>query len=195
MDKPFMELVAAYGKEMRGILGARVLDKTELEAEENDFWEKIVQVAGKYDGKAPVKRWLSVIAKCQAVDSHRRLHRRMKRVLYQAEMASKMRDVGEDDDLDLERLADKESIAALRSIQPDEAMEQEERKEAVRRLVRYLERSRDRKTQLIRRRYLEGASYEKMAAEEHTTCSNMRTLVSRAIASRRQSLLKVYRGV
>lgn len=40
MDKPFMELVTAYGKEMRGILAVRVLDKTELEAEENDFWEK-----------------------------------------------------------------------------------------------------------------------------------------------------------
>ena len=39
----------------------------------------------------------------------------MKRVLFRAEMASKMLDGGEEDDLDLERLADK-LIATLRSI-------------------------------------------------------------------------------
>ena len=193
MDRPFMELEAAYGNEMRGILGARVLDKTELEAEENDFWAKVVQIAGKYDDKWPVKRWLSVIAKRQAVDSYRRLHWRMKRVLFRAEMTSKMPDDGEKDGLDLERLAD-ESIAALRSIQPDETMEREENKAAARRLVRFLEQSEDRATRLIFRRYIEGASYEQMAREEHTTCSNMRRRVSRAMTSMRQTLIDVYQG-
>ena len=182
MEKPLMELVAAYGNQIRRILAARVLDKTELEAEENNFWAKIVHIAGNYNGKIPVKSWLSVIANRQAVDSHRRRLRRIKRVLYRAEMASEMLDAGEKDDLDLDRLAD-ESIAALRSVQPDESMEQEENKEASRRLVRYLERSEDRATRLIFRRYIEGASYEQMAAEEHTTCSNMRVRVFRAIAS------------
>lgn len=51
----------------------------------------------------------------------------MKRVLFRAEMASKILDSGEEDDLDLERLADK-LIATLRSIQPDKAMEREENK-------------------------------------------------------------------
>ena len=194
MEKPLMELVAAYGNQIRRILGARVLDKTELEAEENDFWERVVQIAGKYNGKIPVKSWLSVIASRRAIDAYRRLHRRMKRVLYRAEMAAKMRDAGEKDDLDLDRLAD-ESIAALRSVQPDESMEQEENKEAARRLFRFLERSEDRAMRLIFRRYIEGASYEQMAREEHTTCSNMRTRVSRAIASRRQTLIDVYQGV
>ncbi len=194
MEKPLMELVAAYGNQIRRILAARVLDKTELEAEENDFWAKIVHIAGNYGGRSPVKHWLSVIAKRQAIDSHRRLRRRMKRVVFRAEMASEMLDAGEKDDLDLESLAD-ESIAALRSVQPDEAMEQEEKEAAADRLVRYLEQSEDSATRLIFRRYIEGASYEQMVEEEHTTCSNMRRRVSRAIASRRQTLIDVYQGV
>ncbi len=108
-------------------------------------------------------------------------------------MASKMPDDGEKDDLDLERLTD-ESIESLRSIQPDEAMEQEEKEAAARRLVRYLEQSEDSATRLLYRRYIEGASYEKMAEEEHTTCSNMRRRVSRALASVRQTLIHVYQG-
>lgn len=192
MDKPFMELVAAYGNQMRRILvAARVLDEAELEAEENDFWAKIVQIAGKYGGKSPVNRWLSVIAKRQAIAAYRRLSRRNRFVAYRAEMSAKMRDAGEEDDLDLEGLAD-ESIAASRSIQPDEAMEQEENKAAARRLVRYLERSENCATWLIRLRYIEGASYKQTAAEEHTTCSNMRTLISRAIRAVRQTLLDMY---
>ena len=74
-------------------------------------------------------------------------------------------------------------------------MEREEREAPARRLMRYLERSEDRATRLIFRRYVEGASYKQMAAEEHTTVSNMRTKVSRAIVSRRQILIDVYQGV
>lgn len=64
MDRPLMELVAAYGNEMRRILAARVLDETELKAEEQDFWAKIVQIAGKYGGRFPVKHWLAKIVRC-----------------------------------------------------------------------------------------------------------------------------------
>ena len=60
--------------------------------------------------------------------------------------------------------------------------------------MRYLERSEDRAAQIIRRRYIESASYEQMATEEHTTCSNMRTLISRAIRAVRQILINVYGG-
>lgn len=153
-ERPFTELAAAYGNEMRGILGARVLDKTEREAEEDDFWAKVVQIAGKYDDKWPAKHWLSKIAKNQAVDSYRRLRRRRKRVLFRAEMAAKMPEDGKEDDLDWERLADKDAVAALRSVQPDEMMEREENKAAARRLVRFLEQSEDFATRLIFRRSL-----------------------------------------
>lgn len=108
-------------------------------------------------------------------------------------MAAKMWDDGEEDDVDWESLVAK-SIAAYRSMQPDEAMEQEEQEAATRRLMWYLERSEDRATQLIRRRYIEGASYEQMAAEEHATCSNMCTRISRAIRAVRQTLIDVYEG-
>ena len=78
---------------MRGkcwrILTARVLDKTELEAEEQDFWAEVVQRSGEYSGKFPVNRWLTKIAKCQAIDGQRRQVRRQERVLFRAEMAAK----------------------------------------------------------------------------------------------------------
>ena len=156
-EKPFTELSEAYGHHVRRILAARVKDKTELEDVLQDFWIHVAQNAGKYGGKAPVKRWLLVIASRLGIASYRRLSRRQKRVLYRAEMASKMPDAGEEDDLDLERLAD-ESIESLRSIQPDESMEQEEKEAASRRLVQYLEQSEDRATRLLYRRYIEGAS-------------------------------------
>ena len=189
----FEELVAAFGRQMRRILAARVRDKTELEDVEQDFWITVVQRAGKYGGEGPVNRWLSVIASRLGIASYRRLRRRQDRVVFRAEMAAKMPDAGEQDDLDLESLAD-ESIAALRSIQPDEAMEREERKEAMRRLVRFLYQSEDRAMRLIFRRYIEGASCKQMAVEEHITYSYMRQLVSSAMASMRQTLIDVYQG-
>ena len=136
-----------------------------------------------------MSRWLGNIAKCRAIDSYRRQVRRMKQVLFRQRLVAKMRDAREEDDLDLESLAD-ESIAALQSLQPDDAMEQEEQAS---RLARFLEQSEDRATRLIYRRYIDGASYKQMAAEEHATGSNMRTRVSRAIASMRQILIDVYK--
>ncbi len=195
MEKPLMELVAAYRNQIRRILASHVKDAGEMEEAENKFWAMVVQIAGNYGGRSPVKRWLSVIAKRQAIAAYRRLHQRMKLVLFRAEMEAKMRDDGEQDDLDLESLADKDAVAENRELTPDEVLEQEELAEAMIRLVRYLERSEDRAARLIFRRYIEGASYEQMAREEHTTCSNMRTRVSRAIASRRQTLIDVYQGV
>ena len=64
MDRLFMELAAAYGDEMRRIFAARVRNETELEAEEQDFWSKIVQITGKYGGRFPVKHWLAKIVRC-----------------------------------------------------------------------------------------------------------------------------------
>ena len=190
-DLAFLELVAAYGQQMRGILAARVMDESELEAEEQEFWAKIVQSAKNYNDKDPVDHWLSKIAKNQALNAQRRLNNRMKRVLSRVEMAAKMRDAGEDDDLDLEGLADKESLAASRSMQPDETIEREA---AARRVARYLEQSENRATQLIRHRYIKDASYVQMVPEEHTTCSNMHTLISRALRAGKQALIDVYQG-
>ena len=96
--------------------------------------------------------------------------------------------------MDLESLADKDAVAEYRPLTPDEAMEREELAEAMIRLVRFLERSEERAMRLIFRRYIEGASCKQMAREEHIIYSNMRTLVSRAIASMRQTLIHVYKG-
>ena len=211
-ERPFTELAAAYGRQIRRILGARVRDKTELEDVEQDFWVAVVQNAGKYAGKAPVVRWLSVIASRLGIDSYSRLRRRQDRVEFRAEMAAKMLDDGEQDDLDLERLADKmlddgeqddldlerladkDAVAEKRELTPDEVLEQEELAEAMIRLVRFLERSEDRAARLIFRRYIEGASCKQMAAEEHITDSCMRQQVCRAMASMRQTLIHVYHG-
>ena len=126
MDKPFMELVAAYGTQMRGILAARIRDAGEVEDAENEFWAKIVQIAGNYNDKWPVKHWLSAIAKNQAISVYRRQCRRSKLVAYRAEMVSKMLDSGEEDDVDLERLADQDAVAEYRPLTPYEVLEQEE---------------------------------------------------------------------
>ncbi len=100
VNRPFLTLVAAYGQDMRRILAARVLDESELELEEQEFWSKVVQHAGKYVEGSPVKHWLAVIARNQALNAQRRLNNRMKVVLFRAEMASRMRDDKEDDDLE-----------------------------------------------------------------------------------------------
>lgn len=162
MEKPFMELVAAYGNQMRRILvAARVLDEAELEAEENDFGAKIVQIAGKYGGKSPVKRRLSVIAKRQAIAAYRRLSRRNRFVAYRAERASKMRGAGEENDLDLERLADKDAVAEARMLAPDEVLEQEELAKVARQVVMTFLGSLDAETaQAITRNKVEGIAFE-----------------------------------
>ena len=63
MDRPLMNLVAAYGTQMRRIFAARIKNAGEMEDAENEFWEKVVQNAGEYAGKSPVSHWQSVIAK------------------------------------------------------------------------------------------------------------------------------------
>lgn len=135
MEKPLMELVAAYGNQIRRILGAHVKDAGDMENAENEFWTTVVQNAGKYVKARPVKRWLSVIAKHQAIAAYRRLHQRMNRVLFRAEMAAKMRDDGGQDDLDLESLADKNAVAEKRELTPDEVLEQEELAKEAHRVV------------------------------------------------------------
>lgn len=39
---------------MRRILAAHIKDAGEVEEAENEFWAKVVQIAGKYAGKSPV---------------------------------------------------------------------------------------------------------------------------------------------
>lgn len=77
-DRSFMELVAACGRQLRRILAAHMMDSSEIESGEQEFWAKVVQIAGKYVEDRPVKHWLAKIAKCQAIDAQWR----MKRVLY-----------------------------------------------------------------------------------------------------------------
>lgn len=62
-------------------------------------------------------------------------------------------------------------------------MELEEMNQMVRRLLEYLERSKNPKTKLILLLYFKGASYKQLAEEERTTCSAMLTRVSRAVRS------------
>ena len=77
-DRSFMELVAACGRQLRRILAAHTMDSSEIESGEQEFWAKVVQIAGKYVEDRPVKHWLSVIARKQALNAQWR----MKRVLY-----------------------------------------------------------------------------------------------------------------
>ena len=101
---------------MRGILGAKLKIWAELPDEENKFWLKVVQNAGKYAGKSPVEHWLAKIAKRQAISSYRSQIRRAKWVRYRAEITVKIRDSGEEDDWDWESLADKNAVAAYRTL-------------------------------------------------------------------------------
>ena len=115
----------------------------------------------------------------------------MKWVLSRVEMTAEMRDDGEEDDLDLECLANKNTIVEARPPSPDESIELEEMKQMVRRLLEYLERTKNPKTKLICRRYFEDTSYKQLAEEERTTCSAMRIRVNRAVRSlTRDAVLK-----
>ena len=156
-------------------------DSHEMESAEQEFWATVVQTAGNYGGKSPVMHWLAVIAKLKAIE----VYQRRKKLPCQAE----------DWGIDFLSTVNNDAIAWSRLASSDDVMEREEKEESARWLVWYLERSEDRTTQLILLRFIDGASYEHLAAEEHTTCSNMRILVSRAIASMRQTLIDVYQGV
>lgn len=54
---------------------------------------------------------------------------------YRSEMAAKMPDAGKEDDLDLERLADKDAVVEERMLTPDEVLEQEELAKEAHRVV------------------------------------------------------------
>ena len=47
LDKSFLILEAVFGRQMRGILGAKLKIWAELPDEENKFWLKVVQNAGQ----------------------------------------------------------------------------------------------------------------------------------------------------
>lgn len=55
MDKPFLTLVAAYGRQMRRILEVKLEVWSELPDEENEFWLKVIENVGPYAGKKPVE--------------------------------------------------------------------------------------------------------------------------------------------
>ena len=112
MDRPFLILVAAFGNEMRGILGAKLKIWAELPDEENKFWLKVVQNAGKFGGKSPVEHWLAKIAKNQARNALRSPIRRTKWVAYRMSTEVEMRDA--------------EEYAEERMLTPDEVLGQEE---------------------------------------------------------------------
>ena len=112
MDEPFLILGAAFGRQMRGILGAKLKIWAELPDEENKFWLKVIQNAGKYDGKAPVEHWLTKIAKNQARNALRSQVRRTKWVAYRMSTEAEMREA--------EEYADEQVLP------PDEVLAQEE---------------------------------------------------------------------
>lgn len=202
-DRPLMELVAAYGRQMRRIFAAHVKDAEEREEAENEFWTTVVQSAGKYGGKASVVHWLAVIARRQAIASHQRQVRRMKRVVYRAEIASKRWNAGEEDDLDLERLADKDAVAEERMLTPDEVLEQEElAKEAHRVVMTFLGSVDEETAEAIIRNKADGITIEVWARRTGKSGELLRTRISRAYRKMRKrvpldlrwSLVHVYRG-
>ena len=189
-DRPFMELVVAYGRQMRRILAARIKDAREMEEAENEFWASVVQNAGNYNDKWPVEHWLSVIASRQAISVYRRQCRRSKFVAYRAEMASKMLDSGErEDDLDLERLADKDAIAEERELTPDKILEQEELAKAAHRVVMTFLGSLDAETaEAIIRNKVEGITFEAWAKRTGEEGELLRMRVSRAYRKMRKKI-------
>ena len=202
-ERPLMELLAAYGPEMRGIFAGRVQDAGEMEEAENEFWIKVVQIAGKYEGKAPVKHWLSAIAMRLAITAHRRMDRRRRFVAYRAEIAAKMRNAGEDDDVDLERLADQDAVAEARELTPCEVLEQEELAEEARRVVKaFLDSLSAEVAAAIVRRAVDGIDFMAQTGKA-SQAYGLRQQVSQAYRKMRQqvpsdlrrSLLEVYRGV
>ena len=187
-EQPFMELVAAYGREMRGIFAGRVKDAGEMEEVENEFGIKVVQIAGKYEGKAPVKCWLSVMAKRLAIAADRRMHRRSQFVSYQAEITAKMRDVGEEDDVDLESLADKDAVAEERERTPCEVLEQEElAKEAHQVVKTFLGSLAAETAEAVVRRVVEGIDFLAQTGKG-SQAYDLRQQVSRAYRKMRQQV-------
>lgn len=186
MDEPFLILGAAFGRQMRGILGAKLKIWAGLTDEENKFWLKVVQNAGK----SLVKHWLAKIAKRPAINAYRRLSRRSKLVLYRAEMASKMRDA--------EEYADEQTLP------PDEVLAQEELAKEAHQVVTSFLGSLDAETaEAIIRNKVEGITFEAWAKRPGKAGkARLRLRVSRAYRKMRQkvpsdlrrSLVHMYQG-
>ena len=188
-DRPFLELVAAYGNQMRGILAGRIRDAGEVEDAENEFWTEVVRIAGNYNDQWPVEHWLARMCKFQAISVYRRMHRRIKLVAYRSEMASKMLDSGEEDDLDLERLADKDAIEDGRPLTPDEVLEQKELAKAARRVVMTFLGSLDTEmAEAIVRNKVEGITFEAWAKRTGEDGELLRMRVSRAYRKMRKKV-------
>ena len=174
MDKPFLILVAAYGRQMRGILGAKLKIWAELPDEENKFWLKVVQNAGKYDGKAPVEHWLAKMAKNQARNALRSQIRRTKWVAYRMSTEVEMRGA--------EEYADEQTLP------PDKILEQEELAQEAHRVVTSFLGSVDEETEeAIIRNKVDGITFEALAkrtGKAGKACLKMR--ISRAYRKMRQ---------
>ena len=65
----------------------RIKDDWEMEEAENEFGSEVVQCAGQYVGKTPVKHWRAQRTKRPAIDIHGRQVRRTKQATYRAEKA------------------------------------------------------------------------------------------------------------
>ena len=117
-DRPFMELVAAYGQEIRRILAVPLKDAWEVEEAENGFWTKIVQNAGQYSRKSPMMHWLAVIAKLKAIE----VYQRRKKLPCQAE----------DWVIDFLSTVNNDAIASSRLASSDDVVEREEKEESAR---------------------------------------------------------------
>ena len=160
-DSSFIKLMDAFKDHVHRIFKNRLLDARDVEENENEFWTKIWRKADKYDGRDPVEHWLSVIAKNQARNAFRSQIRRMKHVEFLSEIAAKMPDFGEEDDLDLEMLADEHAIAEERSLTPYKILEQEElAKEARRVMISFLGSLDAETAEAIIRNKVDGITYE-----------------------------------
>lgn len=191
MDKPFLILVAAYGRQMRGILGAKLKIWAELPDEENKFWLKVVQNAGKYKkGKAPVVHWLAKMAKNQARNALRSQIRRTKWVAYRMSTEVEMRNA--------------EEYADERTLTPDEVLAQEELAKEAHRVVTSFLGSVDEKTsEVIIRNKVDGITFEALAKRTGKAGKALlRLRISRAYRKMRKrvppdlrrALVHVYRG-
>ena len=109
----------------------------------------------------PVDPWLAKMAKNQEIDGYWRRKRRSQFVAYQVEIAVKMRDDREQDDLDWESWADKDAVVEERELTPDEVLEQEELvKEAHRVVTSFLDFVDEETAEAVVRNKVEGIPFE-----------------------------------
>lgn len=189
IDQPLMELVAAYGPQMRRIFAARVKDAGEMEEAENEFWTTVVQNAGKHGGMSPVSHWLAAIAKRQAISAYRRMRRRTKWEVSRMPTEAESRNAWE--------------YADELMLTPDEVLEQEELAREARRVVTSFLGSLDAETaESIIRNKVDGITFEAWAKRTGKSVELLRMRVSRAYRQMRKrvpldlrrALVHVYRG-